>query len=104
MSRAYDCMLTLALPAALEEELLDYLLAHPEWTDGFSVAHEEGFGKGATLVSTMEKVRGRARRCVVTVLMERQCLDPLLQGLQREFPTPEICWWTVPLTGFGRFA
>ena len=42
----YDCVLTLALPQALEEEVLDVLLAHPEWVDGFSVVQAEGHGRG----------------------------------------------------------
>jgi hypothetical protein len=104
MNRHYDCVLTLALPASLEEEVLDHLLAHPEWVDGFSIAHQEGFGSGASLVSAMERVRGRARRSVLTVLMETAHVEPLLQGLRQAFPTPDILWWSMPVTASGRFA
>lgn len=102
--RQYDCVLNLALPSGLEEEVLDHLLAHPEWVDGFSLAQQEGFGSGANLVSSMEKVRGRARRSVVTVLMERRDVEPLLQGLRAAFPTPDVFWWSTALHDFGRLA
>lgn len=104
MNRNYDCVLTVALPARLEEDFIDLALAHPEWVDGFSLAHQEGFGGGASLISPMERVRGRARRAVLTVLMESRHVEPLLQELRTAFPTPEILWWTMPVTAFGRFA
>ena len=60
----YDCVLTLALPQALEEEALDLLLAHPEWVDGFSVAQVEGLGRLVQLPSVMEQIRGRAAHTI----------------------------------------
>lgn len=102
--RQYDCVLNLALPSGLQEEVLDHLLAHPEWVDGFSLGQQEGFGSGADLVTAMERVRGRARRSVVTVLMQRQHVEPLLQELRAAFPTPDIFWWSTPLHDFGRLA
>lgn len=100
----YDCVLTLALPQTLEEEALDLLLAHPEWVDGFSVVLAEGHGRQVQLPSVMEQIRGRARRCLVTVLMRQADTAALLQALQQAFPHPQAAWWTTPLTGFGRFA
>ena len=37
-----DCLLTLALPRALEEEVLDTLMSHPEFARGFTVLHGQG--------------------------------------------------------------
>lgn len=104
MNESYDCVLTLALPVALEEELLDQLQAHPEWVSGFSIAHEEGYGVGSGLHSTMEKVRGRARRRVVTVLLNRSHAEPLVASLREQFQSPEMAYWITPLLAFGRFA
>ncbi len=98
-----DCLLTLALPATLEEEVLDHLSGHPEWVSGFSVLHAEGLGAGAYLRSSMEQVRGRSSRRLVQMLLRSEHVEPLLTSLRGSFTTPEIAWWTVAVTGFGRF-
>lgn len=100
----YDCVLTLALPQALEEEALDLLLAHPQWVAGFSVTAAEGHGRQVQLPSVMEQIRGRARRCLVTVLMRQVDADALLAVLGQAFPHPQAAWWITPLLRFGRFA
>jgi hypothetical protein len=41
---------------------------------------------------------------VVTVLMERRHVEPLLQGLRAAFPTPDVFWWSTALHDFGRLA
>ena len=99
----YDCLLTLALPADLEEEVLDHLSAHPEWVRGFSVMHAEGFGAGALLRTSMEQVRGRSRRRLVHLLMRQEHVDGLVGSLRANFSTPEMAWWTAPISAFGRF-
>ncbi len=104
MTDAYDCLLTLALPADLEEEVLDHLSGQREWVSGFSVIHAEGLGAGAALRSTLEQVRGRSHRRLVQLLMKTEHVEPLLESLRREFSTPEMAWWTAPVSGFGRFA
>jgi len=104
MSDGYDCLLILALPAGLEEEVLDHLADHPEWVSGFSVVHAEGFGAGARLGTSMEQVRGRSRRRLVELLMRREHLQDLLNSLRGSFTSAEMAWWTVAVTGFGRFA
>lgn len=104
MKLPYDCSLRLVVPARLEEEVLDHLMSHPEWVSGFSVGHEEGFGSGATLTSAMEKVRGRSRRAVITALMEKQHVEPLLSGLAQAFPSPEVFWWISDVVQAGRLA
>jgi len=62
-----DAMLTLAMPAALEEEVLDFLLLHPAWAAGFSVLAAQGMGPGAAYPSSLEQVRGRGWRKLVLV-------------------------------------
>ena len=100
----YDCLLTVALPADLEEEVLDHLAAHPEWVKGFSVVHAEGFGAGARLRTSMEQVRGRSRRRLVQLLIRQEHVQGLIDSLRRSFKTPEMAWWASPISGFGRFA
>jgi Protein of unknown function (DUF3240) len=100
---AYDCLLTLAVPAELEEEVLDQLAAHPQWVSGFSVTSSEGVGRGAALRTTLEQVRGRSRRRLIQILMKSENAEALLESLKRSFVTPEMAWWTSPVQSFGRF-
>jgi hypothetical protein len=102
MSDGYDCLLTLALPDSLEEEVLDHLASVPQWVRGFSIMRAEGFGAGAKLRSSMEQVRGRSRRYLIQMLMRNENVAPLVESLRSRFTSDEMAWWTVPLTGFGR--
>ncbi len=104
MSDGYDCLLTLALPDALEEEVLDHLATVPNWVRGFTTYRAEGFGAGAKLRSAMEQVRGRSRRHLVQILMRDEHVAPLVASLRSRFSSDEMAWWTVPLSGFGRFS
>ena len=103
MSDIYDCQLTIALPAALEEELLDLLRANDQWVSGFSILHSEGFGAGAEQLSTIEQVMGRSRRRLVQILMLREFVDPLRAAIGARFSTADMAWWLTPLLAFGRF-
>lgn len=104
MSGHYDCQLTLALPAALEEEVLDVLRGQPQWVGGYTVVNAEGFGAGAQQLSTIEQVMGRSRRRLVHVLMVRENVAPLRDALAARFQTPDMAWWITPVLEFGRFA
>lgn len=104
MSDTYDCQLTLALPAALEDEVLDVLRAHPEWVSGFTIAPADGFGAGAQHLSAIEQVMGRSRRRMVQILMRREDVEPLRLALAERFQAPDMAWWLTPVLGFGRFA
>jgi hypothetical protein len=104
MTQTYDCQLTLALPVELEEEIIDLLRGLPELVSGFSILPAEGFGAGARLASTMEQVRGRSRRRLVQLLLPQPNVEPLLLALRQTIRSPEVAWWTMPVSGFGRFA
>jgi hypothetical protein len=98
----YDALLTLAIPAALEEELLDFLLQHPQWANGFSIVDAAGMGYGAPLLSAMEKVQGRARRKLVLIAGVDADLRLLISALGRQIRNPDIAYWITPLHAFGR--
>ncbi len=98
----YNCLLTIALPSALEDEALDLLQAHPEWISGFSVMQAEGFGSGSRLRSALEQVRGRARRVLIQLLLSDSHANELIDVLRQQYPSDEITWWTTPVTASGR--
>ena len=100
----YDCLLTLSCPAGLEEDLIDLLREHPEWVSGFTTLAAEGFGAGTKLHSAIEQVRGRSRRRLLQVLLAEANREPLIEALRERLPSDEVAWWTMPVTGFGRFA
>jgi hypothetical protein len=100
----HDCLLTLSCPAEVEEELIDLLREHPEWVSGFTSLAAEGFGSGTKLHSAMEQVRGRSRRRLLQVVLDASHVPLLLDVLRAALPSDEVAWWTVPVSGFGRFA
>lgn len=97
-----DCLLTLALPVALEEDLIDQLLSRADWVPGFSVTQGQGMGQRIALTTSMEQVQGRARRCFIQVALGRERVQALVTELQQAVPSPQITYWVQPLWAFGR--
>lgn len=97
-----NCLLTIALPLALEDELLDLLREHRDLVPGFSVVHGQGLGTGAALGTAMEQVRGRARRVLVSAVMRERDVAPLVQRLGATLRSPDVFYWAVPLLACGR--
>ncbi len=103
-STRYDCLLSIALPAVLEEDFIEVLEDQSALVSGFTIVPAEGFGAGAQQHSTLEQVRGRARRRLLQILMASTDVEPLLQALRDRAPSHDVAWWTTPITDFGRFA
>jgi len=99
-----DCLLTLALPLALEEEVLDLLRQQKDLVPGFSVTQGHGIGGHAPLTTAMEQVQGRARRVFVHMVMRSDDVAPLVARLREVLPSPQVFYWAVPLQAFGRLA
>ena len=97
-----NCLLTIALPLALEEELLDCLRAQRDLVPGFSVVHGQGLGVGAALATAMEQVQGRARRVLVYAVMRDADVAPLVQRLGATLRARNVFYWAVPLLACGR--
>lgn len=98
------CLLTLALPTALEEQVVDFLLEHPEWAPGFTACRSEGHGQGVKLRGALEEVRGRSRRVEIQVVMSREDAGAMISYLKKRFPVKEIFYWVVPVLDSGRLA
>ncbi|MES2408416.1 MAG: DUF3240 family protein [Sulfuriferula sp.] len=95
--------LTLILPVALEEAVLDTLLEHPEWVSGFTSMEVSGHGQSQMMTTAAEAVRGRARRVRVDAVMARDEATQLLELLKTNWPHPEVVYWMVDVPAFGRF-
>lgn len=98
-----NCLLTLALPLALEDEVLDLLREHRDLVPGFSVVLGQGLGSGASLATAMEQVQGRARRVLVYAAMRDTDVPALVQRLGATLKSPGVFYWAVPLLTSGRF-
>lgn len=96
-----NCLLTLAIPIALEEDLLDLLHTLPQWASGFTLVSAQGMGGHIHLATSMEQVQGRARRTLIYIALAQMHLPPLLEYLRQALPTPQITYWATPLLGFG---
>jgi hypothetical protein len=101
---ALDCLLTVALPRALEEEFLDLLRQHADLVPGFSVLQGHGLGADATLSTAMERVEGRARRVFVSMVLRQDQMPHLIAHLRAAFRSPEVFYWAVPVLECGRLA
>lgn len=97
-----DCLLTLAVPDALEDEMLDTLRALPELVPGFTLVKAHGLGAHIELDSAMEQVQGRARRVMVQMALQQAHLPALMDVLKQALPNPQVTYWVVPLLAFGR--
>lgn len=96
--------LTLVAPKSLEQELVDQLLAHPDWADGFTLVRGEGHSRRTQNLSAQERVRGRADRIGLQIVLEPAQAQALLEHLKHHLPKPEVAYWLTPVLEFGRLA
>ncbi len=96
--------LTLAAPRHLEEDLVDQLLAHPDWATGFTLMRAEGHSHLGQTLTTQERVRGRADRISVQIVLERGQALTLLAHLKHHLPKRDVAYWLTPVLEFGRLA
>lgn len=96
-----DIMLTLVAPTALEEPLIDLLLAMPDLTGGFTSSSADGHGARVPLVGADENVRGRGKRVRIEIALDSAALPMLLDAIRQAMPAAPIHFWTVPILEIG---
>ena len=104
MSKTINCCLNLVCHKMLEERLIDHLLEHPEWVNGFSVGAVDGHSQHEALPSMLEQVRGRSRRIEIRCVMNLQDAQALLAHLKTSQANSEIAYWITPVLEYGRLA
>ena len=95
-------VLTLVMPAEVENALIDTLLEHPELAPGFTTDAVEGHGERIRFVGTAEEVRGRAAYCRVQHVTTRDAAEALLAILRKRFAGSRVYFWITPALAFGR--
>jgi len=97
-----NCCLTLVCHHLLEERLMDHLLEHHEWVQGFTMFKMEGSSRQESLLSKTEQVRGRSQRVALQTVMNLDDAHALVAHLKREENNPEMSYWITPVIEFGR--
>ncbi len=96
-----NACLNLVLPKALEEQLIDHLLQHPELVGPFVTHPADGHGAPEYIASDAERVRGRAARVKIEILMSSEHAVELVADLRDELRGADITWWISPVLDSG---
>lgn len=88
--------LTLICPPAVEEKLLDLLLAHAG-NEVFTSTPTFSHGTAQGRLTATEQAMGRSRAVQVSILLNADELRDLRSRLQGEFAGTGLRYWAVPL-------
>ncbi|WP_456413037.1 DUF3240 family protein [Thiolapillus sp.] len=98
-----EALLSLVLPPALSDMLVDWLLEQPE-VAGFISLPVNGHGGSEHTMSAAEKVAGYRRGWMIQTHMPQKSACELLQRLKQEFAGSDIHYWMTPLVVGGHLA
>lgn len=90
------CLMTINLPPALEDSLVDWLLASDP-DQGFTSYRADGHGSDHDALSIDEQVRGRQRRMECRLVLDRSRLDDFVSALRNEFADADIFYYALPV-------
>ena len=96
------CKLTRVFPPAAEDALVELLLASEPPLPGFTSWTADGHGMGFDNSSQGEKVRGRVRRCVLTLIAAHARNRALLDEIAARLAIPRLLYWIEPVLEVGR--
>lgn len=96
--------LTLSCPAALGEQVTEYLRSSEWLEDGFTTFAGQGHGGDFSQASPREKVRGCVEVLRIVALLPAANVAPLLDALRARYRNPHMTYWTEPVQAFGDFA
>jgi len=95
--------LTLLLPRALEDRVVDWLLTHTDGQTEFSVHPVAARGPLVRLAADEERVLGFAQRVEVKLITHRPALALLLGPLTQLLQGVEGGYWVLPVERFASF-
>jgi len=96
-----DICLHLVLPKSLEDPVIDQLLRHPAWVGPFVTHSVDGHAAPEHIASEGERVRGRAHRVKIEILMAHSHAGQLLAELQADLTGADLSWWISPVLDSG---
>lgn len=93
-------LLTLTIPPAIEEALLDWLLLNASQA-GFSSYPVSGHSSREEGLSLAEQVAGRQKQIRLQLHLPSAAAPAFLAGLKAEFAGAGLHYWLLPLTEAG---
>ena len=100
MTAARVC-LTLVAGRELRQELFDYLGEQTDLVPGFTASEAAGHGPTIRLHRAAERVKGRADRVLVRIILDEAEAGRLIERLRTAFTGAHVVYWTTPLLEFG---
>jgi hypothetical protein len=100
MKMARVC-LTLLANREIRDELIEHLSEQPELVPGFTASDAEGHGPTVRLRTAAERVKGRADRALVKIIMDEAAATQLITQIEQEFVGSHLVYWTTPVLSFG---
>jgi hypothetical protein len=95
-------LVTVSLPPALEEPLVDWLLEHqPDL--GFTSVAAYGHGLHPERLSLAEQVTGKQRRVEIRIVMPAGRSTILIEQMAAAFAHTDTFYWVTPVLRSGRF-
>ncbi len=98
------CKLTLVYPPASDAHIVELMTNSNPPLAGFTTWHAEGHGHSFDNASMRERVRGRIARGILTIVLPRDRLAPLLEEIRTKAAIADLVYWVEPVEGFGRLA
>ena len=97
---ADQALLTLNVPPALEESVVDWLLEQ-SGSRGFTSQRVSGHGADHDALTAAEQVSGRQRRLQFQIQMKSADVEALLAAAGRRFAGADIHFWVLPVVAGG---
>ena len=99
-SATQNVLLVLSVPVALEDSIVDWLLAQSERI-GFSSAHIRGHGSREGRLSLAEQVAGHQRRGQVHGVAPPETAPAATAALKTDFAGSDLFYWIMPVLEAG---
>lgn len=96
------CKLMLVYPPDAEDALVELMLTAEPPLTGFTTVMVDGHGHDFHTATVRERVRGRVKRGVMTLVVPRARVVPLLEDICARAAIAGLTYWVEPVEAFGR--
>jgi len=96
----HQMLVVLNVPVALEETVVDWLMARPGG-GGFTSIPVAGHAAREDHLSPAEKVSGRQRRLQFQVQIDADSIDEFLDGARQALGRADVHYWVLPILSGG---
>lgn len=98
-------ILTLTAPRALEDKLVEALVAHEvAGADGFTVREVHAYGRSLAFATVGEQISGRVRLLELRLVLSADRARDVVEYLAGLLRGQNVTWQLAPLAAAGAFA